>query len=97
MGRRRKYYTLVLDLDSGRIVWVANGRGGDALRKFWRALRCSRAKIKAVAMDMSAAYWAAVADNLPNAAIVFDRFHIVKLVNEKLDDLRRRWSVRRAV
>ena len=89
VGRRRKYYTLVLDLDSGRIVWVANGRGGDALRKFWRALRCSRAKIKAVAMDMSAAYWAAVADNLPNAAIVFDRFHIVKLVNEKLDDLGR--------
>ena len=79
----------MLDLDSGRIVWVANGRGGDALRKFWRALRCSRAKIKAVAMDMSAAYWAAVADNLPDAAIVFDRFHIVKLVNEKLDDLRR--------
>src|ERR1035438_4421703 len=84
LGRRRKYYTLVLDLDSGRIVWVANGRGGDALRKFGRARRCSRAKIKAVAMDMSAAYWAAVADNLPKAAIVFDRFHIVKLVNEKL-------------
>src|SRR6516162_3042534 len=36
LGRRRRYYTLVLDLDSGRIVWVANGRGGDALRKFWR-------------------------------------------------------------
>jgi transposase len=89
VGRRRKYYTLVLDLDSGRIVWVANGRGGEALRQFWRALRCSRAKIKAVAMDMSAAYWAAVLDNLPKAAIVFDRFHIVKLVNEKLDDLRR--------
>jgi transposase len=89
LGRHRKYYTLVLDLDSGRIVWVANGRGGDALRKFWRALRCSRAKIQAVAMDMSAAYWAAVAENLPKAAIVFDRFHIVKLVNEKLDDLRR--------
>src|SRR5271156_3868958 len=89
LGRHRKYYTLVLDLDSGRIVWVANGRGGDALRKFWRALRCSRAKVKAVAMDMSAAYWAAVAEHLPKAAIVFDRFHIVKLVHEKLDDLRR--------
>jgi len=89
LGRRRKYYTLVLDLDSGRIVWVGNGRGADALRKFWRALRCSRARIKAVAMDMSAAYWVAVTDNLPRAAVVFDRFHIVKLANEKLDDLRR--------
>jgi transposase len=34
---------------------------------------------------MSAAYWAAVTENLPDAAVVFDRFHIVKLVNEKLD------------
>ena len=89
IGRRRKFYTLVIDLDSGRIVWVAKGRGGEALRKFWRALRLSKAKIQAVAMDMSAAYWAAVLEHLPDAAIVFDRFHITKLMNEKLDDLRR--------
>jgi transposase len=56
---------------------------------FWPALRSSRARIKAVAMDMSAAYWAAVAEYLPNAAIVFARFHITQLVNQKLDDLRR--------
>jgi transposase len=89
LGRQQKYYTLVIDLATGRIVWVAQGRGGQSLRKFWRALRLSKAKIQAVAMDMSAAYWAAVAENLPDAAVVFDRFHIVKLVNEKLDDLRR--------
>ena len=89
LGRRKKFYTLVIDLDSGRIVWVAKGRGGDALRKFWRALRLSKARIEAVAMDMSAAYWAAVLEHLPEAAIVFDRFHITKLVNAKLDDLRR--------
>lgn len=79
----------MIDLESGRIVWVAQGRGGEALRKFWRALRLSRARIQGVAMDMSAAYWAAVAENLPDAAVVFDRFHIIKLLNEKLDDLRR--------
>ena len=89
VGRKQKFYTLVIDSESGRVVWVAQGKGGTALRKFWRALCLSRAKIAAVAMDMSAAYWAAVAENLPDAAVVFDRFHIVKLVNEKLDDLRR--------
>jgi len=89
LGRTQRFFTLVIDLDSGRIVWVARGRGGDTLRPFWRALRLSKAKIEAVAMDMSPAYWAAVAEHLPDAAIVFDRFHIVKLVNEKLDDLRR--------
>ncbi len=49
----------------------------------------SKARICAVTMDMSAAYWAAVAQNLPDAAVVFDPSHIVQLVDEKLDDLRR--------
>jgi len=89
LGRRHGFWTLVIDLDTGRIVWVGRGRGGDALRKFWPALRASRARIKAVAMDMSGAYWAAVSEHLPQAVVVFDRFHIIKLVNEKLDDLRR--------
>lgn len=87
VGRKKKFYTLVIDLDSGRVVWVAHGRGGDCLRKFWRRIRL--AKIVAVAMDMSAAYWKAVREHLREAAIVFDRFHIVKMVHERLDDLRR--------
>jgi len=53
------------------------------------AVAVSESKIVAVAMDMSAAYWKAVRENLREAAIVFDKFHIVKLVNEKLDELRR--------
>ena len=89
LGKRKKFYTLVIDLDTSRIVGVARGKGGEALRKFWRAVRLSKARIQAVSMDLSAAYWAAVTENLPEAAVVFDRFHIVKLVNEKLDDLRR--------
>ena len=89
VGKRRKYYTLVLDLESGRIVWVGRGRGQAALQGFWRRLRKCRAKIEAVSMDMSGAYWAAVLDALPKVKVVFDRFHIIKLMNEKLDDLRR--------
>ena len=53
VGRSRKFYTLVIDLESGRIVWVAPGKGADALRRFWRALRLSKARIKGVAMDMT--------------------------------------------
>ena len=89
VGKKRKFYTLVIDLDTGRIVWVAHGRGQACLRGFWRRLRLAKAKIEAVAMDMSAAYWKAVRDNLPQAAVVFDKFHIVKLVNERLDEVRR--------
>ena len=50
----------------------------------------SSAKIDAVAMDMSPAYISAVSKNLPEATIVFDHFHIVKMFNDKLSDLRRK-------
>jgi len=89
VGKRRGYYTLVLDLDSGRILWVSRGRGKAGLQGFWRRLRRSRARIGAVAMDMSGAYWAAVLEELPGVAIVFDRFHVMQLMNQRLDELRR--------
>ncbi|MGH8335952.1 MAG: ISL3 family transposase [Gammaproteobacteria bacterium] len=86
---KRGYYTLVLDLDSGRILWVSAGRGKAGLQGFWRRLRRSRARIRAVAMDMSGAYCAAVAEALPGVPIVFDKFHIIQLMNQRLDELRR--------
>jgi transposase len=81
--------TVVLDLDTGAIVHTGDGKGADALHGFWHRLKRSGARIEAVAMDMSQAYINAVRAALPSAAIVFDRFHVVKLVNEKLTDLRR--------
>ena len=89
VGKKGRFLTLVIDLESGRILWVAKGRGKEALSKFWRRVRRAKTRIEAVACDMSAAYWSAVLENLPQAAIVFDHFHIVKLANEKIDDLRR--------
>ena len=85
-----KYMTVVLDLDSGRVIFVGDGRGGDALGPFWKRLRRSGAKIRAVAADMSPAYAAAIEAALPEAIFVFDRFLLIKLFNEKLTSLRRR-------
>ena len=89
VGKQRGYYTLVMDLESGRILWVGQERGKAGLRGFWPRLRRSRVQIKAVAMDMSGAYFAAVLEKLPGAIIVFDKFHIIQLMNQRLDDLRR--------
>jgi transposase len=83
IGRGHRYLTVVLDLDSGAVVFVGQGKGADALLPFWKRLRGSHAKIKAVATDMSPAYIAAVRDHLPKAIHVFDRFHVIKLFNEK--------------
>jgi transposase len=83
------YLTIVMDLESGRVVHVGRGKGGDALKQFWTRLRRSRAKIEAVATDMSPAYIDAVTTHLPGASLVFDRFHVIKLYNDKLSELRR--------
>ena len=84
-----RFLTIVIDWQTGAIVFVGDGKGGDALKPFWKRLRGSKAKIQAVATDMSSAYYAAVMKHLPNAKHVFDRFHIVKLMNDKLTQLRR--------
>lgn len=89
LGKKAKYVTLVVDLDSGRVLWVGKGRGKEALEGFWERLRQSGTKIKAVACDMSGAYWSAINEHLPGAVLVFDHFHIIKLANEKIDEIRR--------
>jgi len=89
IGRGHRYLTVVLDLDSGAVVFVGDGKGADALKPFWKRLKSSHAQVKAVAMDMSPAYIGAVLKHLPKAVLVFDHFHIIKLFNEKLSDLRR--------
>ena len=89
IGKGYRYLTLVLDLKSGAILFVGEGKKAATLAPFWKRLKASRAKIQAVAIDMSPAYEAAVSRHLPKAKIVFDRFHVVKLLNEKLTQLRR--------
>jgi transposase len=89
VGKGHKYFTLVLDLITGAVVYVGDGKGVAALTGFWKRLRAARAKIRAVATDMGKPYIRAVRDNLPRAVHVFDHFHVVKLYNDKLSALRR--------
>lgn len=89
VGKGHHYLTVVLDLISGAVVFVGDGKGADALTPFWRSLRRSRARIQAVATDMGKAYIRAVRENLPGVVHVFDHFHVVKLFNDKLSALRR--------
>ena len=95
IGRGHRFLTVVLDLESGAVVFVGDGKGTAALEPFWKRLRSSGAKVQAVATDMSPAYILAVHKNLPKAVHVFDRFHVMKLFNDQLADLRR--EVQRSV
>ena len=89
IGKGHRYLTIVLNLLSGAVVFVGEGKGTEALDLFWKRLRRAHANIEAVATDMSKAYIQAVRDNLKRAVHVFDHFHVIKLYNEKLSDFRR--------
>ena len=84
-----KYKTIVVDLDTGRILYVGDGKGADALDGFWKRAKKKHVKIENVATDLSKAFIKAVAENAPDAAHIFDHFHVVKLMNDALDDIRR--------
>jgi transposase len=89
-GKKKKYLTIVLNLKTGAVIFVGKGKGAEALEPFWEKLGRRKEKIKSVAIDMSAAYTKAVRENLPKAWLVYDHFHVIKLYNEKLSDLRRK-------
>ena len=83
------YKTIVVDLLSGRILYVGEGKGIEALGDFWKKVRCKNISIKYVATDLFVAFISSVLDNCPNAIHLFDHFDVVKLMNDKLDDIRR--------
>lgn len=90
--KRREYVTVVNDLDGGSVLWVADGRGQDALNGFYSGLsRKAKAGIKAVAMDMWKPYIFSTAAHVPDAEhkIAFDRFHIVQHLGKAVDQVRR--------
>ncbi len=84
-----RYQTVVYDLLGSRAIYIGAGRAEESLDKFWKRLRHSGANIQAVAMDMWVPYYNATMKHLPDVQIVFDRFHIIKKMNETLDEVRR--------
>jgi transposase len=89
IGKGHRYLTVVLDLATGAVVFVGAGKGSDALIPFWQRLKRCKANIQAVAIDMSPAYIRSVSENLPEAVIVYDHFHVIKLFNDRLAEFRR--------
>jgi transposase len=89
LGRKRKFITIVMDLESGRVIHVGRSKGKDALNGLWERLKRCNANIRAVATDMASGYMAAVMEHLDKADLVLDHFHLVKWFNDKLSLLRR--------
>jgi len=89
LGAKMGYITVVRDLESGAVLYIGKGKGPEALIKFRKRIGKQARHIQAVCMDMSNVYSAWVQDVLPGAEIIYDHFHVIKLMNERMDSLRR--------
>jgi transposase len=88
--KRHRYITVVVDHDRKRVIWAGEGQGASAANAFFDLLgeaRCSQ--IQLVTMDMSGGYKKAVDERLPNAEIVYDLFHVLRLAANAVDEVRR--------
>jgi transposase len=87
--RHHRYLTSVVDHRTGAIVWCAAGRNAATLQRFFDELGDRKTSIRAVSIDMSGGYEKAIRDNLPDAEIAFDPFHVVRLGQRAVDQVRR--------
>ena len=84
------YITVVVDHDSGRLVWAHPGRDGATVRKFLDLLGKERcAQIELVSCDMATWITGPIAERCPGAQVCLDPFHVVKLATDALDEIRR--------
>jgi transposase len=93
--RGHDYVSLFVDIDQRRVLFVTEGRGADTVREFAEDLQAHNgeaSRVCQVCIDMSAAFIKGVGEHLPEAAITFDKFHAVKLVNDAVDKVRRQES-----
>jgi transposase len=91
-AKGHKYITVFIDMETKGVIFITEGKDASVLEKFAAELITKNGhpdNITDVAIDMSPAFIAGVNRYFPNASITFDKFHVVKLVNEALDQVRR--------
>ena len=86
--------TVVVDLETGRIIHAIEGRNKKAIAPFLRKLARRAKNLIAIAMDMSGPYESAVREILPGIDIVFDHYHVMALCSKAIDDIRREQQIR---
>lgn len=86
------YITNFVDLDTRTLIYCTQGKGEDTIGRFVEELENSggnRKNIKVVSMDMSPSFISGYFEYFSHADLVFDKFHIVKMLNEALDKTRK--------
>ncbi len=89
-NRDDRFFTIITDLTTRRVIWVGDSRSRKALDEFFGIIgkkACERVAV--VAMDQHEPYRAAVKHHCPNASVVWDKFHLIQSFNEALNEDRK--------
>ena len=90
VGKGHNYLTIVLNGDTGELLYMKPGKKKVVLDEFLEQLcESQRLSIEAVGIDRAGAYQASIEEHLPNTDIVYDRFHLMMNVNKAVDEVRR--------
>jgi len=84
-----EYMTIFINLETGEIIHAVEGKSMESVTPFILQLKEKASGLKAIAMDMNGAYASVAKKYLPNVDVVFDRFHVVALLNTAIDEIRR--------
>lgn len=86
-----RYLTVVYDLERHHVVWVGKGRARDTIDRFFKEYLSpgQKKRIEVACCDMSPTYIGAIQEHLPSAKLVLDRFHVIKALNEAVDEVRK--------
>jgi transposase len=90
--KHHQYVSIVVDLAESQTIFAAEGKGSAIVEGLVRDLEAhggSRDDITEVSIDMSPAFVSGVKEHLPHAAITFDKYHVVKVINDAVDKVRR--------
>lgn len=92
----KKYATIVYDMDKGCVVWVSKGKGRETIDAFFENELSyhQRNQIRFASCDMAKTYIGAIKDYCKKAVLVLDKFHVVKALNDAVDEVRKEeWRV----
>jgi transposase len=90
--RGHDYMTLFVDMKERRVLFATPGKDSATVAAFAEDLKAHQGDpeaIKEASLDMSPAFIKGVAENLPSASVTYDKFHVIKLINEAVDEVRR--------
>lgn len=86
------YITIVVDLDSSKVLFVCEGKDSSTITKFSKDLQNHNGNpenIQHACCDMSPSFISGITEEFPKAMITFDKFHIMKTMNEGVDEVRK--------